>query len=149
MGTDYGRGITNIDTNTGIRYGVIPSNPDWLAYFLPPAIIDCPNCGNEISEIPENLTCSHCEYVAEDEQEFYPDYYDGPRYYEDKDYSCMLDSSGDVWVFKSPWKVKAGYCSPCAPGAIYLTDTTEDDYGYALGPEWFDENEMPYTPEKV
>lgn len=54
-GIDYGGGITNIDTATGIRYGVIPQGDVLQAwadsskpYYGDP---HCPKCGNEAIEV--------------------------------------------------------------------------------------------------
>jgi len=152
MGTDYGRGLTNIDPETGIRYGIIPMNrvlSEALGDFEPESIIACPKCGKEYQEVPEDLICTECEYEAKYEDSFYPDTSDQPSFYKADGYELMLDTSGDIWITKSPYKAMAGFCSPCAPGAVYLTDRADDAYGYALGAEWFEDNEVPYEVENV
>ncbi len=64
-GIDYGMGTTNIDRETGIRYGVIPmhdlsewAHEDFAADYGPAT---CPKCGNEAVDadadkaLPENV----------------------------------------------------------------------------------------------
>lgn len=162
MGIDYGRGQTNIDNETGIRYGIIPANnvmSEALSGFDYPDMLVCPECQTEIlpddprleMENDDGMTeCPQCGQLIYSERfgEWVEDY-DGPLYYNDAEYALMLDSNNDVWIFKSPYKAKAGYCSPCAPGAVYLTDKSQDDYGYALGPEWFEDEITPYDIELV
>lgn len=146
MGIDYGRGITNIDKETGIRYGIIHQNllnGDAMGGFVQPECEPtCPIC-EFVLDNDGHEHCPNCGFVCDDWYQ-HSDIYDGPLVYTDKDYELQLDSSGDVWVFKSPWTVLAGYASPCAPGAVDLTSKSEDALGYALGPDWFD-GEPPYT----
>ena len=56
-GIDYGRGRTNVDVETGIRYGVIPANAmgqPWYdeaeAHYGEPT---CPECGGVVVEWQE------------------------------------------------------------------------------------------------
>ena len=153
MGIDYGRGTeANRNSDTGIRYGIVSChliNQDMLEFFtqpdLPPT---CPECGTEFDPDHIPTCCTNCRIELRDrEEDLYPSDYDGPFYYEDAGYSLMLDSARDVWVFKSPWKTLAGFCSPCAPGAVYLTDRTPDAWGYCLGLEWFNNEVAPYEME--
>lgn len=152
MGIDYGRGMVNIDRETGIRFGIIPMNlvdMELVAEFEYEDQLACPKCGKEIEGSVEDLVCPHCGYVAAFDEEFFVDNSDGPSFYNKDGYELMLASDGDIWVTKSPWKAKAGFCSPCAPGAVYLTDRADDAYGYALGSEWFEGDKPPYKLEKV
>lgn len=77
-GIDYGMGTTNIDRETGIRYGVISlryvlqawadsSEPD---YGDP----HCPKCGNDAEDLTADdvYFCRECEYLF-DSSEAYPD----------------------------------------------------------------------------
>lgn len=73
-GIDYGMGKTNIDKETGIRYGVIPMHAVTQAWADSSEAdygnAHCPKCGNEAidyDQIPEDiesndycLTCKHC-----------------------------------------------------------------------------------------
>jgi len=70
--------------------------------------------------------------------------------WEEDGYSLMIDGSGDLWVFKSPYFTYAQYCNPCAPGACYLSnelaEPVESNKCFCLGPDWFDEEvKCPYT----
>jgi hypothetical protein len=63
-GFDYGLGQTNIDRETGIRYGVIPVN-DVLQGWADSAEADygpphCPKCGNEARGSGELIPDGHC-----------------------------------------------------------------------------------------
>lgn len=172
-GIDYsGPGATcNRDTATGIRYGIIPerelagwydaAEPD----YGPPS---CPKCGNEAldySKAQETLrddlgeweqaphecadyACLSCKYVFGGESAF-PD--ECPGYsLDDGEYMAFSDESGDVWCTKSPYYTRAQFCSPCAPGACYLTSPCEDgERAYCFGPEWFEGGKAPYPIWRV
>lgn len=104
-GIDYGRGITNVDLETGIRYGAISLNsvsPEFL---------------REFEEIyPENLSEKELGYC-------------GPIAYTYKDEAGLVcEYSPDsyfLWVFKSPVTVECKFCSPCVPGAGDLNNPVE------------------------
>lgn len=110
-GIDYGLGKTNIDLETGIRYGVIAlnnCNQDWLNEFEP-------YYGEESIELND---------YAEPISWFYDK--DGIKAEYNND-SCYL------FVFKSPVIVKCNYCSPCVPGAGDLDNpNTEGIEAYGL-----------------
>lgn len=144
-GIDYGLGKTNIDKH-GIRYGVIPINS------LPGEVIDefelnysqhCPYCGYELDEDNWNSygsvePCSACGELIEDGEQ----YGDEPdsQTYDDGELKMEIDSSYDVWIFKSPVVTNCQYCSPCAPGAGYLLNPCDDGpLTYAIPSDWFDE----------
>lgn len=153
MGIDYSRGITNIDHETGIRYGVISANYINIEDFVFHYSIICPECGTELEEFPDEdddglLGCSSCGYNTFNADEFYSDEPSAVTYDEDGYSLAYSLDSNDIWVFKSPFKTMAGFCSPCAPGACYLTDRSEDAWAYCLGPEWF-EDAVPYLVTKV
>lgn len=130
MGIDYGLGKTNIDTKTGIRYGVISQNEllqDWCESSKP--YYNCENCEyNEENnkEYPDN--CDFCEPTS-----FYID---------NNEYFAESDSYGDIFIIKSPYYTLCEYCSPCAPGAGYLVNEGSVK-AYCFGPEWF-EDKLPY-----
>lgn len=167
-GIDYGMGLANVDRETGIRFGVIPiralgewSYEEFEADYGEPS---CGNCGEPLGEAEEGQMidatsygeerqadkwCPGCE-IGYSEDACWPDQAYG--HYLDKDgYQASLDEQGDVFITKSPWKTRAAFCSPCAPGACYLTSPAEDgEWAYCFGPEWFDgENPMPYVAVKV
>lgn len=172
-GIDYGKGTTNIDTKTGIRYGIMPMNAIMQAWCDsaddPEYPQTCPNCGNEtivdyddgehagytsLSSYRDSMreyACTHCElYMANEDT--YPDCDDGAGYtYTAEGYSVESDSHGDLWVFKSPYFTRAQFCSPCAPGACYLENPCEDgERAYCFGPDWFDNDyPCPYPAYRV
>jgi hypothetical protein len=133
----------------------------------------CPKCGNECEAIPchteqtehgvacyrdvpeefENYecpkysqgeyACKDCEYLF-DADEAFPD---SPieQTYERDGYALSLGEDGDIFVLKSPYYTRAQYCSPCAPGAGYLTNPCDDGpKTYCLGADWFEDNKPPY-----
>ena len=205
-GIDYGRGQTNIDHETGIRYGVIPQN-DVLQSWSDASEADygpaaCGECGNEavaIEEVPFNL--DDCKTLRRDKRSPYSirecDILRIPKEHraacgdnkewrdEGRDYACLhcgrsFDSDDafsdepvygfnlddgeyvahqahddpDIFVLKSPYYTNGPFCSPCAPGAVYLRDAIDDVnlevgavYGrdkmagapaYCFAPDWFD-----------
>lgn len=83
--------------------------------------------------------------IASKEMEMWEAPYGSEYGYNDGEYVLHLDTDNDIWVFKSPYMTQGSYCSPCAPGAVTLGSAGEDNWAYALGPDWFDEeNPMPY-----
>lgn len=63
-------------------------------------------------------------------------------------YSLNEDSSGDLWVFKSPYFTYAQFCSPCAPGACYLRnpldEPCESNKCFCLHHDWYENGVAPY-----
>lgn len=178
MGIDYGRGLTNIDNKTGIRFGVISMHDvgeSWYElsegeYGEP----TCPKCGNPASEfetvseqhdngvsistiIPEEIEenyefskygcsdfyCENCEYVFGSD-EAYPEEALGFSYIAEGYKIFQGGDDSDLFVELSPYYTIAGFCSPCAPGAIYLTDKAQDAKAYCLGHDWFENGKAPY-----
>lgn len=100
-GIDYGLGKSNIDTNTGIRYGVInlnSCNPDFLSEFTP-------YYGDEII-VGDN---------GYEEIECYEPY--SWSYDKDGIKAEFSADSSTMFVFASPIIVTTQFCSPCYPGA--------------------------------
>ena len=53
---------------------------------------------------------------------------------------AQLDDSNDLWVYKSPVVTTAQHCSPCAPGAGYLSREASGDVTcrtYGLPDDWW------------
>lgn len=180
MGIDYGMGLSNIDSETGIRFGVVPSHRVCQAWadsaepdYGDPA---CPKCGNPAiasearSEQRENgvvvwnehpdytedwecsgcgdYRCEDCEYLFDGDEAFGEE----PNGFvlDDGEYKATEGSDGDIFILKSPYSTRCGFCSPCAPGAGYLTDRGDDCRAYCFGPDWFDsENPCPYPIWRV
>lgn len=171
VGIDYGLGKSNIDSKTGIRYGVIGQRS-----VMPEAMDDveydygeptCPECGNlavssdsdvlpEESEDWENgskygcndWACTNCEC-----------FWDSDRVYSEEPLGWIYQMDGyeltdcldaDIFVVKSPYYTFAQFCSPCVPGAGNLDNPMEDGVKtYCLGPDWFEDNEAPYPVYSV
>lgn len=115
----------------------------------------CPDCQGvcrladfTVGRGSQDHACHSCHYVF-DSQEAYPDEPLGWNYEDDR-YSLSLDSSGDVWVLKSPYFTHAQFCSPCAPGAGHLDNPCPDGpKTYCLGHGWFDDGVAPYPVYSV
>jgi len=167
-GIDYGMGQTNIDKKTGIRFGVISVNA-LTQYIWDHVESDygdptCPKCGNKVEEYDEDThgefksyqmfenhpewnrdciadyACKHCKHYI-DSDHVWADEPNG-HYYEDKDTKFWIDSHNDVMILKSPYYTRAQFCSPCAPGACYLTNAIDNgEKAYCLDTEWFDQDE--------
>ena len=129
-GIDYGMGLSNIDKNTGIRYGVISQYDVGQSWW-------------DSSE-PVYL-CEECEYFSEDEGCDMP--CDPIEFiYEDEEY-CITQNSDDpdLFITKSPFYTLCDFCSPCAPGAGFLLDQNKNGIkAYCLGHDWFDNGKAPY-----
>ena len=170
-GIDYGLGQSNIDQETGIRYGVISQHSltEWLDerlendYGSP----TCPKCGNAAHDLDgvdntedmdtweygrgyADYYCESCKYVF-DNSEAYPDEAIG-QYLDSAEYqlSSVLDS--DLMVLKSPYYTYACYCSPCVPGAGDLDSPLPKEEGikvYCLDKTWFDNEHCQYSYWRV
>lgn len=159
-GIDYGLGQANIDTDTGIRYGVISQNSVLQAWadsseaeYGEPT---CGKCGNpaisacdtpETSEWeelgPGDYACLECKRVFWSDEAFSDEplgySYEGDGY---KLTDC-LDS--DIFVLKSTYYTFAQFCSPCVPGAGNLDTPCENGpKTYCLGHDWFEDGQAPY-----
>lgn len=151
-GIDYGSGITNIDLETGIRYGVIPQGAVLQAWaeesepdYGPPT---CPMCGDEVDEDStppdesrwerRDYYCPKCDYAFWSDEAFSGEV---DSFTLDTDeYKAQSDSYGDIFITKSNYFTYAQFCSPCAPGACYLLNPV-DEQGprcYCFAPDWFD-----------
>lgn len=167
MSIDYGNGMTNIDHTTGIRFGVIPShelmeawdNESEPNYGKP----HCPHCGNEAIDCSDDDTdidrdeyasrgcgdyaCDNCKKKF-DSQDAFPD---EPHSFFVQDDEVSAEQSGDdhdIFILKSKFYTLCGYCSPCAPGAGYLT-TPGTVRTYCFGHAWFEDGIAPYDVYSV
>lgn len=130
IGIDYGGGVTNIDLETGIRYGVINANkmrPDVYADFTPDyGIADDPDI--EINDFSEPTSWT----------------------FDALGYNASMGEDGDIFLIKSPYYTKAAFCSPCAPGACYITEPRANGAkAYCFGPDWFEGDNAPYPVYRV
>ncbi len=156
---DYGMGLTNIDKETGIRYGVISQHEvlqAWAdsseAYYGKPEECECPNCGETIviltpKDWGDEAHCSACDTKFEIEL---PDCADPISHFYDEDgYSAECGETADIFIMNSPYYTYGPFCSPCAPGAVYLADAHKYDEtngikAYCFSGDWFDDGKAPY-----
>lgn len=158
-GIDYGRGITNIDRETGIRYGVINVNEVLQAWadesegYYGEAT--CPKCGGPVTDMDDRCTSDF--YCADCDESMYDDavYSDEPLgySYDREGYKAQQSGDGcDVFIAKSPYFTYAQFCSPCAPGAVHLLSEMgkgDGPKGYCFGHDWFESGIAPYTVYNV
>jgi hypothetical protein len=137
-GIDYGHGVSNVDKETGIRFGVISQHEVLQAwadssdgYYGEPS---CPKCGNETlvayngqkyTEKYEfakyesaDLICKSCRFVFGNDSAYLEEALSYS--YEGEGYLAECGDDGDIFITKSPYYTYAQFCSPCAPGAGYL-----------------------------
>ncbi len=128
-GIDYGSGRTNINLETGIRFGVISQHSVSQAW-----------CDSSLPIYPEN------------EDEDRDTDYDDPIgwEYEGDGYKLVDCLDSDIMILESPYFTYAPYCSPCVPGAGNLDDAGETGVKtYCLGHDWFDDNRATYPVYSV
>lgn len=183
-GIDYGRGTSNLNPETKIRFGVISQhalNPesaqelwqsgtdlDYEAFIdeakakIRSALSDYfsdTKWGNDKKSKLDQAAEDAFDAISDSLGEQYEGTGDCARMlWEKEGYKIQTDSSGGVWVMSSPYFTYAQFCSPCAPGACYLTMPLdvphdaedkalagfEDNKCYCLGSDWFDDNKAPY-----
>jgi len=123
--------VTNLDTATGIRYGVISQHS-----VSPDALDDIWRKGKDLAyagALAEHLLEMRSEFISDpandledfDEDSVTQDFAD--RYssdgglsdilYESDGYKLTGCLSTDLFVLKSPFYTYAQFCSPCVPGA--------------------------------
>jgi hypothetical protein len=146
-GIDYSGplGTCNRDPETGIRYGVIPLGAlGEFAHesFEPEYAHNCPHCGEDIDtdEEWETDACPTCGKESDEDDRWG----DEPIGYSLRGagYEGFQDSAGDAWFTLSPYYTRAAFCSPCAPGACYLTSPCDEgERAYCPGPDWFDKDD--------
>jgi len=150
QGIDYGLGQSNIDLETGIRYGVIPVShvPGFWDCAEPVYFYSCPECGHEFGyDYPDVEKCPDCGHeITENDFDFLE-----PVHWEhiDNDYTLVTDSDCvDIFILNSPYYTYAQFCSPCAPGACYLpsplSEKTITNKCYCLDKSWFEDEKAPY-----
>ncbi len=155
-GIDYGNRKTNIDDN-GLRYGVIHQNEVLQAWADDSEAtyqdeIVCSHC-NDMIKYEDVEHCQSCnEDITMDIEMLEPDYFE----YIKDGYKChQSQDDPDIFIEKSPYFTYAQFCSPCAPGAIYLTSFISDydpvtkeenvnNKGYCFGHDWFEAGSAPY-----
>jgi hypothetical protein len=170
-GIDYGMGQSNVDKETGIRYGVIHQNKiscfarddmyqdgeDVEFESFKEAVKDSLKRAIENALEEHGLeSCNDSEEFAEnivDSLEFdtYEQTADCQRVHYEKDgYEIDSLSDGDMFITKSEFYTLCKFCSPCAPGAGSLSCPDEDGIkAYCLAKDWFDDEVAPYPVYRV
>lgn len=144
VGIDYGMGQTNIDTKTGIRYGVISQHS--LCGF---ALDDIFQHGIDPAwdEAVADLEKEHSgdEEAFDEAREDLAGQWETSRLlYERNGYKLETTRDNELFVLISPYYTHAQFCSPCAPGAGNLNKPCGDGpQTYCLGVEFFEEK-PPY-----
>ena len=169
-GIDYGMGQTNIDTATGIRYGIHSAN-SVSSESIDEVMFNGRDLGweswrrqvlDELSSAVNGVLDSYTLKTADPDMidelfdqlelaEVYgEDGWDGPWLLEEDGLQVQCDAQY-VWVFKSPYYTYAAYCSPCMPGAGDLDSPYDDGVKtYCLGLDWFDDcAKCPYPIYRV
>ena len=129
-GIDYGMGLSNIDKNTGIRYGVI-------------SIYEVTQSWADSSEA--NYNCADCEYA--NSENGCNQFCDASSFSYDSDgyIAEQLGDDTDIFIIKSPYYTLCNFCSPCAPGAGYIMSQNKNGIkAYCFGHDWFDYGKAPY-----
>ena len=144
VGIDYGRGKSNIDHTTGIRYGVINQNQvlqAWADSSEPYyGTMECAVCGEGVTV--EDDECPKCGADLNSQFDFIE-----PASFvlDDGEYLAECGDSGDVFITKSPYYTRCQFCSPCAPGAGYIMNTVEDGVKvYCFDGSFFESGIAPY-----
>lgn len=151
-GIDYGRGMTNLDHDTNIRYGVISVNDivqAWSDSSVPvyPPARQCPRCEGtgDWGDDPDD-DCPTCYGMAEQSSDDPTEFV----YVKEGYKATQSFESPYVFVVKSPYFTTCRFCSPCMPGAGDLN--SHDPEGvrtYCLGHDWFDGGVAPYPIYEV
>jgi hypothetical protein len=156
-GTNYGTATSNVDPETGIRYGVISQhtlNGDASNEIFTEGAVYfpyCPHC-NEVWECDVNsrevAVADVCPFCRKDVDEW--GYGDEPSYIEyhettpDGEIIIIDCLDSDYMIIKSPYVTKGSFCSPCVPGGIDLDSPNQDgEFAYCL-PDDFFEDKAPY-----
>lgn len=173
IGIDYGLGQSNVDKETGIRFGMIAQNslkPEALDDVFNGRDLGYENAEKELKDkLRSALEDYYSDYKAPDSKGSRLDHavdaaFDaldgwadnlessGPYFYESEE-TLQTTDRGELWVFKSPYFTYAQFCSPCVPGAGNLDNPCDPDAGapktYCLGHDWFDDGKAPYRLWRV
>ena len=177
IGIDYGRGQTNIDHATRIRYGVISQHSVSQAWadsseadYGEPT---CPLCHDKAVEYDSDshhsfdnirgrqygycgdYVCTECACAFSSDDAFGEE--PVAYFYRDDGYEIVDCLDSDLMVLKSPYYTIAPFCSPCVPGAGNLDDASDSPEPnehdgvrtYCLGHDWFEDNKAPYAVYSV
>lgn len=119
----------------------------------------CPECQGHCAKTEfkqgrgcSDHACHHYHYVF-DADEAFGDEPSGGYVYEADGYSAHCGQDGDIFILKSPYFTYAQFCSPCAPGACYLThpldEPDDNNKAFCFGHDWFEDGVAPYPVYSV
>lgn len=161
IGNDWSFGCktTNRNPETGIRYGIISDDimMDTLldiAEFI--YACTCPHCGNELPEGWETdpktgkdtRNCPACSENIADGYEWSE--YPIDRVFDEDGVKGRVSDLGEAWCFESPYYTRACFASPCAPGAVVLSEPHPDGpKAYCFPHDWYDSEVAPYPVYQV
>lgn len=135
-GIDYGMGLSNIDYETGIRYGVISIHEVLQAW------------ADESEGVYACTECPEYDHEKKECKEDFPDCTPFMYEYDENGFHAEQIDETDIFITKSKYYTLCGYCSPCAPGAGYLT-SEGDIKAYCFGHDWFEDGRAPYKVYSV
>lgn len=147
IGIDYGMGKSNINLETGIRYGVIPMHATFnCGDFMEAVWADIDHEDDCETMLDELKNSDLCTCGANDAESVILGYrYDCEGYH-----LSQNGEDGDIFVLESPYYTLACFCSPCAPGAGYLLNYhPEAPKAYCLGHDFFEGDKAPYPVYRV
>ena len=160
-GIDYGMGKANINTETGIRYGVISQNsisgeslngittgPDSMDLGFEQYKNDIKSAiKNAVSEFMHDREAERFAEHAVDDYDSLGDSYQSDELdfeYDTDEYCIRKCLDNNLFVIRSPYYTHAQFCSPCVPGAGNLDSPVEDGpKTYCLGHDFFEDG-APY-----
>lgn len=171
-GIDYSHGMSNVDTTTGVHYGVINQQEVLQAWadsseadYGTPEETECPECGAIFWLEPRTTAegfdgcapqwewgdiaaCPDCDHEFDVEC---PDGYEPNGFVlDDGEYVASAGDDGDIFIIKSPYFTRCVFCSPCAPGAGYLMTPTPDGIkAFCFSHDWFETSKAPYPVYRV
>ena len=136
-GIDYSLGHANRNQETGIHYGVIHHGEVGQAWY----------------EESEPYFADDCECNEDDQHDFMCECDPSSFFIREDDIAAQQPyDDPDIFVLKSKYYTWAQFCSPCAPGAGYLTSFTDPEVGvktYCFGHDWFENERAPYPVYSV
>ena len=144
MGIDYGMGKTNINHETGIRYGVIAARELGQSWYESAEY----HYGREVEEHDCDGMGACKDSCIHEEAEAISASVDADGLKAEESVGSFA-TSDDIFITESPYFTYGPFCSPCAPGAISLPtniagESLNDAKAYCFGHDWFEDGKAPY-----
>ena len=108
---------------------------------------------NDGNVVDSEYFCTTCEKGIDETEDIWREdplgfYYNAEGYQAEQTHD-----DSDIFIIKSPYFTYAQFCSPCAPGAVYLTsymnEAEDNPKGYCFGHDWFEAGAAPYPVYSV